>query len=179
VVAVEQLVDDHAQAPDVALAAVGLLVVDELRAHVQRRADLGDLVVQVDVLQNAREAEVRDLDLLVVHQDVRGLQVPVHDVVLVQHDEGLHDLRKEDYHLRLRDELAAAHQVLQVPLVAKLLEHVDVLRRHAVAHQVHDVLAAHLRQQPHRLDLPVYQLHHALVLHVLLDVYHLHANLRI
>jgi hypothetical protein len=79
----EELVEDHARREDVA-AAVELLAPDLLRAHVVDGADhhprLGD-----SGAAELGDAEVHDLGRAVLEQaDVGGLDVAVHDAVLVR-----------------------------------------------------------------------------------------------
>mmetsp|Transcript_121210 Transcript_121210/g.387238 ORF Transcript_121210/g.387238 Transcript_121210/m.387238 type:complete len:228 (+) Transcript_121210:214-897(+) len=79
-----ELVEHHAQRPNVHLAAVGPPLADlgcEVggRSHQRQRLEGG-------ALEHAAQAEVTELDLAAVevprvaeHEDVRGLDVPVHD----------------------------------------------------------------------------------------------------
>jgi len=83
--AVEQLVEDHAERVDVGRGVDGLAL-HLLRGHVSRRADhapgRGQAVLVVDQLG---DAEVEDLGLAAVgDQDVVGLHVPVDDLVVVR-----------------------------------------------------------------------------------------------
>ena len=89
---IQQLVQNNAQRPHIALASGTLLVINQLRTHVQRSADLRDLRVLFDVLHDPREPEIGDLYFVVVDQDVRGFQVSVDYVVLVQRHECFYDL---------------------------------------------------------------------------------------
>lgn len=77
VLAEEQLVEGHADRPDVRLAVVAL-VVKHLGSHVQRRTQdrLHLLVLRT---QQLRKAEVCDLDGAVVLEYIGQFEVPVHD----------------------------------------------------------------------------------------------------
>ena len=109
----EQLVEDHARGEDVA-APVELLAADLLRAHVvdgaHHHARLGD-----PGPAELGDAEVHDLHRAVLEQaDVRGLDVAVHDAVLVREVQAAQHLH-HDLQLLLQEErLSRAHQRLEV-----------------------------------------------------------------
>ena len=77
----QQLVDDDAEAPDVDLLAVSV-VLHELGRHVQRRAQ--DQIQPLVLLELLRKSQVRNLDVeavvvLLHEQDVLRLHVPMRD----------------------------------------------------------------------------------------------------
>mmetsp|Transcript_78579 Transcript_78579/g.240445 ORF Transcript_78579/g.240445 Transcript_78579/m.240445 type:complete len:223 (+) Transcript_78579:296-964(+) len=117
------LVQDDAQAPDVALEVVGA-VLDDFGAEVIRRAHHG-LGVILGGVQHPRDAEVAQLDLPGRHEEnILGLQVAVQDLAVVHVLEG-----EVGLHEPLQDHLLAQEQP-----VAPLDLHVDV----AAVRVIHD-----------------------------------------
>ena len=161
-----QLVEEHAQRPDVA-AFVILLVLPQLRRHVVGSANLG---VRHAVLGALCNTEVADLDRSWPRdEDVRSFDVAVQDIGCVQVLEPLADLDKEGPDQVLREQVSAFHVPLQLrihvaaprqlgddPQAAPLHESIVVAHnawaldaRRQDAHLVHAVLALLLFHRLH------------------------------
>mmetsp|Transcript_278 Transcript_278/g.868 ORF Transcript_278/g.868 Transcript_278/m.868 type:complete len:597 (-) Transcript_278:1548-3338(-) len=153
-VAAEQDVGHHAQRPHVHRSAVGLVLHDLGREVVwgarQRAEGLARAAVH-------REAEVGDLHggvgARVLEQDVLGLDVPMHDAVLVEVADGV----EQDVHcagsLLLREPGLRNHAVEQLAALAELGDEVEV--RGVVVeegHEAHDVGVPHPALRGHLAD---------------------------
>lgn len=88
----EQLVEAGPDRPDVGFGVV-LLVVEHLRSHVERRPQHRGRHIGVGA-QQLGEAEVGDLDVAVVLQDVGQFEIAVHDVVPHERLEAVQDLEQ-------------------------------------------------------------------------------------
>jgi hypothetical protein len=90
----DHLVQHHSQRPDVCLVRV-YFPFEHFRRHIDRRSEhsLGHLISGVEILA---ETEVTQLDDTVMEEDVVGLHVAVHDVVLVEDLEGLKQLFEDE-----------------------------------------------------------------------------------
>lgn len=124
--AVEHFVYAGSDGPDVGLVVV-LVAAEHFRCHVERRAeDSGRVVVGGKQLG---KAEVGDLDVAVVEQDVGELEVAVHDLVLDEGLEGVEDLAEVLDDFVLRQESFLAHLGEHVAAVAVLEHEVVVVGR--------------------------------------------------
>ncbi len=99
----QKLIEDDTKRPDVALGGVVLLV-EDLGGHVDGTADAG-LVGDGGVLDDLAEAEVADLEVAAVDEDVGGFEVAVDYVVPRQLLVPFYYLLHYHQHLRLRQTL--------------------------------------------------------------------------
>ena len=143
-----ELQDAHAKAPDITGVSVVLSVidvgVDPLGAHVRDRPHRR--VARIHrLVQDPPDAEVRDLDLLPrVDQEVRRLDVAVHDVPPVQVSEPPQDLAGQIRQLvLLRDvlpfERAFVHELQQDLDLAVVVVHVVALHNVRIVHVAEDL----------------------------------------
>lgn len=108
-IAVQKLVNNDAKTPHVALPANTFLIINQFGTHVQRGPNLGDFVIQIDVLQNSTEAKVGNFDLFVMYQNISGLQVSMHYIILIKHHKGHNDLVQKYNDLRLSQKKSVSH----------------------------------------------------------------------
>jgi len=126
-----QLIQNDAEAPNVDLLRVGL-VLDDLGREVVGRADLR-LEILIRDRKHARDPEVAQLyEALLGEEDVRWLDVAVDDLVLMQVEHGQKQLDEPVEHLTLLEEQRALRLdlLLQVAALRELhhnAEHLLVL----------------------------------------------------
>ena len=136
VLAVEHFVDAGPDGPDVGLAVV-LAVAQHLGGHVEGTAQHGVGVVFPH--QQFGKAEVGDLDLALVQQNVGQFEVAVHDLVGGEGLEGIQDLPQVGQHFLLRDLTLLPHLRQHVSPVAVLQHEVVVVRSLLEGYQFDDV----------------------------------------
>ncbi len=74
---------------------IGFFSFDSLRRHVGRRTNHVAGLRQARIARRSGQAEVQHFDAGLRHHDVRGLQIPMHDVPRVSHGQGRGNLRSE------------------------------------------------------------------------------------
>lgn len=121
----DHFIEDDAEGPDVGLVRVDFAL-EDFGGHVDGGAQhgLGHVLGRVEVLA---EAEVPELDDAVVEEDVVGLHVAVHDVVLVEDLEGLKHLLEDEEGLLLGELLLLGEESLEGAAVAVLVDEVEVV----------------------------------------------------
>ena len=120
----QYFVQNDADRPDIVLGGVDVAL-QRFRTHVERRADVdGFLGVGSGLLG---EPEVRDLDDLVLQQDVGRLEVAVQESVLRQVDIPHDKLSYDGQRVLLQQFLSLFEQVFEVSLVAKLSDDVAII----------------------------------------------------
>lgn len=109
----------------------------QLGSHGDRRAELG----VGHFAAGLREAEVSDDDLSVVHEDVRELEVAVHDLLSPEHFEAFHDLPQELHGFAFGEDVVffLLHVAFEVASVAELQHHVVVVVGLEELEEVQDV----------------------------------------
>ncbi len=133
-VPVQELVEDEAQGPDVALAGV-LLALEDLEGHVERRSDGGGhhLRLALHLLGKAEVAEFEEFALL---HDVGRFEVSVDDAFLDEGQEAVADLPEHVDGFRFLA-LVVAFDLLGDVSVAELLDDVVIFGA------LHDVVEGH------------------------------------
>jgi hypothetical protein len=150
----DELVEDHAERPDVAPGVGQAGRSHLLRRHVERRAEDGRCLRElharlgrIDPARVLRDAEVEHLDRFPAvgrgrEEEVRGLEIPVHDAGRVGLGHGL--ARVEDVVDRVGDGLGAAllEEVVEVAALEELHDHEGrAARELADIEDARDVLA--------------------------------------
>lgn len=120
-----QLVQETPQCPNIALFVIGLLLT-ELGGEVERRAHhrLGEFVAG----EHLGDAEVSDLHLLIlIHEDVEGLYIPVQNLIPVDVLQPHANLNKKFPNALLlqRFSILRLEEIRQIPTVAKLHNNVQ------------------------------------------------------
>lgn len=120
-----QLVQQAPQCPNIALFVIGLLLT-ELGGKVERRPHhrLRELVTG----EHLGDAEVSDLHFLIlIHEDVEGLYIPVQDLIPVYVLQSHANLNKKFPNALLlqRFSILRLEEIRQVPTVAKLHDDVE------------------------------------------------------
>lgn len=122
----EKDVQDHTNAPDIALLAVGAH--DDLRGNIVGSAE--DAVHGVLVIDPARGAEVNKFDdcvFLVLEVDILRLDVTVHDAVLVQVVDCRDELFDDAGRLDLVERVVGGHSLVQGSAVHHLVHEENLL----------------------------------------------------
>ena len=151
----EHLVDDEAQAVDVALDR-RLLALDPLRRDIHRgRVELGRRAI---LFWRARDAEVGDLCVVVrVEQDVRRFEVGVDDALRVRERETIRDLDRDPHGIARLERTRALDPSLE--RATREVFHDDVRKVVDLTNVVdrHDVRMGDLGERPRFLHEPAAQ----------------------
>ena len=145
-VAAQQEVGDDADGPQVdGLAVAGLA--EDLGRHVAGGAAGGGQDVELVLVHDAREPEVGDEQVGVVlgraEQQVLGLEVAVHDAVLVEVGNGRQHRADQVRRVRLVVRALAADAVEQLAAQRQVGDEVEVVHGLEVVDEREDVLVAH------------------------------------
>ena len=87
------IVVDNAQRPNISLGGINLSP-EDFRRHVNWRAQHS--FSHVGLFQAFTKSKISQLDNAIAEKDIIRLQIPVHDVVLVENLEGLKKLLKDE-----------------------------------------------------------------------------------
>lgn len=127
---ISELNGEYPEAPYVYFAIIGGLALDELWRHPVDGADLG-LASLLLFGELCGEAEIAELDVTPrIHQDVVGLDIPVHYVPLVQHSQSSQSLNKDvGAHLlcQVLQGLSVTYIFCEGPSVHELKKHPNLL----------------------------------------------------
>lgn len=110
---------------------------ERLGRHIEGSTDI--IVLTVSVVGGDGEPEVGDLRLVVVHQDVRRLDVPVDEALLVHLFEPVRDGHHDPEGFGLLDSGLPLNQVVEVAVGAQLGNDVGVVLRLEDVVQLHDI----------------------------------------
>lgn len=113
---------------------------EDLRTHVERRADEGREHLALEVIDGPRESEISELVLVAFDEDVLRLQIAVDDAVLEEIDESGEEVF-EDLNTFLLGEVTSSFEFSsEVAPVAELLDDVVVVRCLEDVDEVNNVL---------------------------------------
>ena len=121
----EHFVEDHPQGPNISLGCVDLSS-EHLWRHVDGRPQHSRSHVPLpqQVLAKSKVSQLQDT---VVEEDVVGLQVPMHDVELVENLERLHQLGKDSQRLLLPELSLLLQLAVESLAIAELVNEVEVV----------------------------------------------------
>ena len=123
-VSVEHFVEDDADGPNIGLVGVDLAV-EDFGGHVDGGAQHG--FRHLGFLETFAEAEITNFEDAIVEEDVIGLEVPMHDVVLVEDLEGFEELFEDEEGFFFLEGVFLPEEPLQSAAVAVLVDEVEVV----------------------------------------------------
>ena len=143
----DHLIEADSDGPEISLVSVSYMgaSVEELWGHGNWRPKLGSGHIRATL----RETEVTNDYTVVVEEDIRQLEISVHNLMLVKFLEPVHDLHEEVDTLLLSQTLVLLNVVLDVSIVTVVNHQVVVVGRFQVFVQVKDVRMLNFTHDSH------------------------------
>ena len=150
----QHLIQNYTNAPQIALRAVYVIPVT-LRTHIGRTTHIVKHLRFLRLVQKLTKTKVSNPRPTPRQKNIGCLNVPVHDLLLLNRQIPLHHLPNNMQTLRLRQTAQTLHVLLQVPVLAELSHYVHVVLRHQDLHRPQHM---RMRQRPQSVDLVVEQI---------------------